>query len=392
VTPLPPWRRRPSLVPLVRVHAANAAGDALIAVSLADTFFFDVPVGEARGRVALYLLVTMAPFAVVAPVIGPLLDRLHSGRRLALTASFAGRAILAWIMAGRAGGLALYPGAFGVLVLSKGYGIARAAAVPRLLPEGMTLVGANARLSGAALAVGAAAGGLGAGVSSLTSYRWSLRLAVLVFLAGAVFALMLPATVNSGHEHVRTTDKAAVRFSGRVRPALVGAASLRAFAGFLTMFLAFLLRREGEGNVALVVVVSAALTGGVLGTGLGAGLRKRAPEELLGGSLALVTVACLLAAWSFGVPSAAGVALASGLAGSLGKLAYDSLLQTDVAENVRGQVFARSETTLQLAWVAGGAVGIALPLRGGLGLGLAAAGLAAAAVVTIRALRPRHVT
>src|SRR3712207_7228956 len=47
--------------------------------------------------VALYLLVTMAPFAVVAPVIGPLLDRLQRGRRVALGAASLGRAVLALV-------------------------------------------------------------------------------------------------------------------------------------------------------------------------------------------------------------------------------------------------------------------------------------------------------
>ena len=39
---------------------------------------------------ALYLLITIAPFAVIAPLIGPALDRVQHGRRAALAWSFLG--------------------------------------------------------------------------------------------------------------------------------------------------------------------------------------------------------------------------------------------------------------------------------------------------------------
>ena len=48
---------------LIELHGVNTAGDAMVAVALANTLFFSVPTGEARGRVALYLLITMAPYA-----------------------------------------------------------------------------------------------------------------------------------------------------------------------------------------------------------------------------------------------------------------------------------------------------------------------------------------
>ena len=47
---------------------------------------------------ALYLLVTMVPFALLAPVVGPLLDRFRHGRRYALAATMLGRAFLAWLI------------------------------------------------------------------------------------------------------------------------------------------------------------------------------------------------------------------------------------------------------------------------------------------------------
>src|SRR5262249_61850951 len=121
-----------------------------------------VPAADAGARVALCLLVTMVPFALLAPVVGPVLDRFRHGRRFALAATMLGRAILAWIIADNLSGLWLYPAAFGVLALSRAYGVARSAAVPRLLPRGMGLSQAGARASvwGTVAGAGAAPGGL----------------------------------------------------------------------------------------------------------------------------------------------------------------------------------------------------------------------------------------
>ncbi|KJK39470.1 membrane protein, partial [Saccharothrix sp. ST-888] len=75
------------LAKLIELHALNSFGHMLITIALASIIFFSVPTGEARGRVALYLLITMAPFALLAPVIGPLLDRMPHGRRTAMAMS-----------------------------------------------------------------------------------------------------------------------------------------------------------------------------------------------------------------------------------------------------------------------------------------------------------------
>src|SRR5215211_4547549 len=124
--------RRP-LDRLAWVHAASTCGDALVAVALAGTLFFAVPVAAARPRVALYLLLTVAPFAVVAPLLGRLLDGRRGAGRLALAAAMALRAALAALAASRTESLLLYPLAFGLLVCSRAHGISRTAMVPELL-------------------------------------------------------------------------------------------------------------------------------------------------------------------------------------------------------------------------------------------------------------------
>ncbi|KJK44266.1 membrane protein, partial [Saccharothrix sp. ST-888] len=83
------------LAKLIELHALNSFGDMLITIALAWTIFFAVPSGEALVRVALYLLGTMAPFGLLAPVLGPLLDRMPHRRRTAMQMSMLVRAVLA---------------------------------------------------------------------------------------------------------------------------------------------------------------------------------------------------------------------------------------------------------------------------------------------------------
>lgn len=384
---------------LIELHGINTAGDAMVAVALANTLFFSVPTGEARGRVALYLLITMAPFAVMAPVIGPLLDRFRHGRRYAIAVTMLVRAFLVWVLAGAIGGgdFSLYPAAFGCLVASKAYGVTRSATVPRLLPKGGTLVAANSRISLAGIISGAIGAGVAAGLA-LLSPSWSLRVAFLVFCAGAVLALRLPARVDSTVGETRTTlsldDTGPIprrtTLGTGVIVALRANGALRAFSGFLTMFLAFLLREHPIGGlddtVAIALVATAAGVGSTVGTTIGSRLRAR-PELVIVVVLAILTAATVGGAFLYGVLTVLAVALAAGLAQSLGKLSLDAIIQREVPEAIRTSAFARSETVLQLSWVLGGAIGIALPLNGRLGLGVAAAGLVAILVLTIREIR-----
>ncbi|MGA0264006.1 MAG: MFS transporter, partial [Ilumatobacteraceae bacterium] len=83
---------------LARVHALGAASDAAIAVTLAGSIFFSISPDDSRGRVALYLALTMAPFAIVAPLLGPAIDRTRGGRRLMIIATATVRAVLAFLL------------------------------------------------------------------------------------------------------------------------------------------------------------------------------------------------------------------------------------------------------------------------------------------------------
>lgn len=421
----------PGMMRLLDLHAVSCAGDTLITIGLAGTIFFNVPVGEARGRVALYLLVTMVPFALLAPVVGPLLDRFRHGRRYALAATLLGRAFLAWVMASAVAGgkeaFALYPAAFGHLVLSKAYQVTRAAATPRVLPPELSLVTANSRVMLGGVVSVAIATPIGGLFLKLAGPEWSLRLAFVVFAAGVVLALRLPRRVDSAEGEVgarlssdtgpaprlgppqRTTSatdetteipvpRGGARGRGRsswgIGPRVVlglrATSALRAFTGFLTLFLAFALRTDPISDSIPTIGVIGLVAGGAgvgatIGTSLGALLRRVSPETVLVAMLAVAAVAATCGTVWYALVPVIGVGVGAGFASALGKLSLDALIQREVPDDVRSSAFARSETVLQVAWVVGGAIGISLPIPGAYGLGGAAVGLVVMLVVTLRA-------
>lgn len=393
---------------LIELHGVNGAGDVMITVALASTVFFSVPTDEARGRVALYLAITMAPFTLLAPVVGPLLDRLPHGRRAAMAGAMLARALLALILSGAvvSGGLELYPAALGVLVASKAYGVVRSAVVPRLLPPAFSLVKANSRVTlGGLLATGIAAP-IGVGLQQIGP-RWPLYGAFVLFVTGMFLSFRLPHKVDSAKgeavallaadeqhlhgPHRKTEKRPGLRTVGpAVTHALAANAAIRCLTGFLIFFLAFLLREHPMSGqsaaVSLGIVGVAAGAGNALGTAVGAGLRSRAPEIIIVTVVACVLGAAITAAVFFDAVVVAGLAAIAGFAQALAKLSLDALIQRDVPELVRTSAFARSETLLQMSWVLGGAIGIAMPLIGSLGLAVGAAIVGTGWLATVRGL------
>ncbi|KKZ74674.1 MFS transporter [Streptomyces showdoensis] len=385
---------------LIELHAVNGAGDVMITVALATTVFFAVPTDEARGRVALYLGITMLPFTLLAPVIGPLLDRIPHGRRAAMAGAMLTRAVLAVAMSGAVatGGLQLYPAALGVLVASKAYGVVRSAVVPRLLPPNFSLVKANSRVTLAGLLATGIAAPIGAGLQ-LIGPAWPLYGACALFLLGTFWALRMPHKVDSAkgerRAHLLThgEKKPSLRTVGpSVLHGLQANASQRMLSGFLIFFLAFLLRvhpLSGQSAaVSLGIVGVAAGVGNACGTAVGSLLRDRGhgPEVIIATMLSAVLGTAICTAIFFGGLMVAVLGAVAGLTQALSKLSLDALIQRDVPEVVRTSAFARSETALQMAWVVGGGIGIALPLNGTVGMSVAAGILAVGASLSVRGL------
>ena len=189
---------RTGLSTLIELTAAAGAGDAFVIIALAGTIFFNTSVTEARGKVVLFLVVTMAPFAVLAPFIGPALDRVQQGRKYLLAGTLLARGLLCYAMSAAVSNpITLLPAAFGILVLQKAYGVVRASVTPRLLPEQITLVTANARSQLIAVIAATVAAGLAEGVQLAGGAAWVLRVGMVVYLGAMVLALRLPDQVDT---------------------------------------------------------------------------------------------------------------------------------------------------------------------------------------------------
>jgi hypothetical protein len=412
---------------LARTHSLLIAGDALIMLALAGSLFFSIDPNDARWRVGLYLALTMAPFAVVAPLIGPYLDRIMGGRRWMIIASGAARAVIALLMIRHLDSLLLFPEAFAMLVLGKGYHVAKSAMVPTTVRTDDELVEANGKLSllsGIAGATAVIPGGL---FLWLGGAEWVCGLAAASFVAGTVLGLKLPGAVVAP-ERADAAERAELR-GGGILLAASAMGLLRGLVGFLTFLIAFAFRGsieqpfvEGFGSrlgsttrdllgetVTTVSTgaptwhfgVAAAMAG--LGAPLGAiitpRLRRSVSEErILVTALVFVVVSGLVAAVNGGLVGAAVAAFTVGVSASGGKLAFDSIVQRDAPDANRGRSFARFETRFQLIWVLGAAVPVVVPIPARFGYVLMAAGAAFAAgsymvgrrfLLTHGRLRPR---
>jgi MFS family permease len=373
---------RSGLTALTYATMMSYAVDAAVAVALANTLFFAAATAESKTNVALYLAITVAPFAVVAPVIGPLLDRLQRGRRTALAVSFGGRAVLAVVMAFGYDSWVLYPAALGAMVLSKSFVVLKAAVTPRVLPETITLVTTNSRLTTFGLASGALFGAIAAGFAAVWGSPGALFFTAALGAAGVLLCLRIPAwvevtegevpaTLHEADGDARTTDirrRERTPMGRAVLVALWGNGAARVLTGFLTLFVAFVVKAQTETEseptrqlLLIGIVGAAAGLGSFLGNAIGSRQRFDHSDALILSVVGIAATAAAFAAFLPGIGTAAVTALVAATCSALAKVALDAVVQRDLPERSRASAFGRSETVLQLAWVTGGTLGVLLP-------------------------------
>src|SRR3954447_10444187 len=388
---------------LARVHAFSVATDTLVTVSLAGSLFFSIPSAAARDKVALYLLLTMAPFSVVAPLVGPAIDRLPGGRRLMVVLATALRALVCLFMVSHVDDLFLFPSAFVVLVCGKAYGIGKAALVPTVVTDDNELVRANSRLSLLSGVVGLVVGAPAAGLVKVLGPESALILAVITSGTASALATRL-ARAAVAPEPADTVEEIELRGAGIVHAA-EAMGLLRGVVGFLTFLLAFDLK--GGGNDLLVPVglamgraarhtagfpevgtghgstspawhFGAVLVASVAGALFGAVMAPRlrlifSEERILVGTLGLVAAGGLACALQGGLLASVSAALIVGLGASAGRLVFDAIVQRDAPDANFGRSFARFETRFQLLWVVGAFLPVIVPIPSRLGFVIMAA-------------------
>lgn len=372
---------RSGLSQLSYVTVANFACDAILAVALANTLFFAAATAESRSNVVLYLLVTVAPFALIAPVIGPALDRLRGGRRLTVSLTFTLRAVLAVILALNFDSWQLYPLALGMLVLSKTFGVVKASITPHVLPPALDLVRTNSRLT----VLGHVCGSLIAGaVAGAVSWVWDSAAALWLLAAVALVAAYVAMTIPARAEASPDEESATLRMdrhgslTGGLRTVLTrplgrhvladlwAVSMIRFMTGFLTLFLAFVAKAQEHASAAeqAGILAIAGVAGGIgtfAGNAAGARLPLGRPGRITATAAGAALSAAVVGAFLGTVWAAAALALIAAVSSALGKVALDASIQTDIPDAARSSAFGRSETALQLAWVTGGALGVLLP-------------------------------
>ncbi len=233
------------------VHVLSVAGETLLAFALAGTLFFDVDPAEGRSKVLLGLVLTMAPFAIVAPLVAPMIDRVRGGHRSVIIASMAARAVVASVMVVSIAGesLALFPEAFLMLVLAKTYQVAKAAVVPHVVEGDVALVEANSKLQLLSGITGFAAGTVGAILLQIGA-PVVMAAAVVAYGLATVAAVQIRSDAGTSESTLPPAEAAEAERAELRSTAIVTAgtlmAGLRGAVGFVTFLLAFELRGAAE--------------------------------------------------------------------------------------------------------------------------------------------------
>ena len=366
---------------LARTHVLVAAADALVAIALANSLFFDLDPNDARWKVFLYLALTMAPLAVAAPFIGPALDRSVGGRRWMLIGVTFGRAVVCFVMIDDLQSLLLFPEAFAVLAMGKAYAVSRSAIVPTVVQDDAELVEANSKLqllSGLAVPLAAIPAGL---AFAIAGSEGVLVVAVIVYLAAAIAGLRIPKTQIAATP--ATAKESAELHGAGIRLAASAMGLVRGIVGFLTFLVLFDLRDDPTWQIGAVLLLSGA--GALVASAVAPSLRRGLPEErMLMLALSVAVAGGLTAAWVGDLPGCMLLAAVVAIVSTSGRLAFDSLVQRDAPDANRGRSFASFELRFQIVWVVGAVIPVLvrIPLTVGF---LAIAGVAGFALFTYTA-------
>jgi hypothetical protein len=385
---------------LALVHCLQAAGTAFITVSLAGSLFFSISPDAAKSKILLYLLITIAPFAVVGPALSPLLDRGRQARRTSVAIANVGSALACLGMAKNLHDLLLFPEAFVVLVLGKLYLVARASLVPEMIATDEDLASANAKLAVLASLASLVVVPIAVGIFKIGAV-WVLRTGAVIFVLGGIASLRLtrttseaagpglavteeqrarPTRLASGNSFYdqgpsedsrlgRRADKERRRRAhgvpssrGEVRAAAGALTIARATVGFVEFFLAFALRRQHAATWWFGLLLGASAVGSLVGSLIVPRLRRYFSEQqIIAMALGTLVAGALGAALVGGLLAQGLLTLVVGIAPTSAKPALDSIAQHHVAPALLGRTFGRIETRLQLAWVVAALVATVIP-------------------------------
>ncbi|MFF3221437.1 MFS transporter [Nocardia suismassiliense] len=435
--PQPLWtalRESPGVLRLALVRFTGQFGDGMFQAALSGAILFNPERQTDPLAIAAGFAVLLLPYSLIGPYAGALLDR-WDRRAVLLVANVARAALIALVCVGLLAGVGETP----LLLLALAVvGISRfvlsgvSAALPRVLDQHW-LVPMNSVL--ATVASGCA--GVGAATSVaviglIGAGDFASAVAVAVSCVGPVVSALLAAgfaprvlgpdadtaesesTVHAIATGLRT-GATAVWESVQVTTAMLGIGTHRIVFGINTLIMVLVLRQAPAEGSALdsgllgFGVAIAAIAAGMLVAAVVAPLlipRLGRSKTVVAGlvtatmvQLTLVTPIALAEAGS-AVPRAHQLLLVGafllGLAGQTIKLTGDAVMQIDIDDARRGQVFALQDTVFNIAFiVAIAAAALVVPDDGRslpvilTGAGIYCAGIAAIAINARR--RPKNI-
>jgi hypothetical protein len=287
----------------------------------------------------------------------------------------------------------LYPCALAMMVFSKSFSVLRSAVTPRVMPPTIDLVRVNSRLTvfgllGGTIAGGAIAGGVEFVCTHLFKLPGALFVVIAVTVAGALLSMRIPRWVEvttgevpatlsyrrhsdplqrSWPEEVRKVPKSAAAtlrqpLGRNIITSLWGNCTIKVMVGFLFLYPAFVAKSHqanGWAQLAILGMIGAAAAiGNFAGHFTCARLQLGRPAVLVVRCTVAVTVLALAAAVAGNLVVATIATLVTSGSSAIAKASLDASLQNDLPEESRASGFGRSESTLQLAWVLGGALGV----------------------------------
>jgi predicted MFS family arabinose efflux permease len=355
----------PRVAPLSIAHGLQSAGDAFVTVSMAGSLFFNVSPDASREQVLLYLVVTLAPLAVLAPLVGPLVDRFGRHPEWVGVACLLVRAACCVLLANSLYQLSFYAYAIVLLVASRASGVVKQALVPRVTDTDDRLMATNAGLA----RVSSITGGIGAGAATaiLTTIGAPTVLLVgsVVFVTAAVAMSRLHPDPARPHALREPVEYAELHVP-MVVVGSIGFTAIRGAVGFFVFTMAFTLRAASEPPWVYGAAIGIYGSGAFLGNVVTPVLRRRFSEETLV-MVAISAPASLTLVGVLGVSRALLLAIAAliGMSTTLGRHAFDSILQQRAPVASRGRAGARYETWFSLAFVFGAVVATltALPVQ-----------------------------
>ena len=352
-------------MPFARLSATHAVcnfADSFFAVSLAGSLFFNVSVGAARPRVIAYLLVTLAPFVFLAPVVGPLIDRFARTERVVAAATLLGRGILCLFVAGDIRNLLLYPEVFAIPRPRQGlFGDqerARPAARPRRQRPGGRELAARPHRDRRQP------------VQWCHRRRYPQRGRCRCRCCASRRCCTSPRPTSRCASRPTPTqplpepeiERVELRVPS-VRAAAAAMGVLRGATGFLVFLVAFGLKRDAEPLWFFGAVAAASVAGGFIGHHRESRVAQAVPSHRAALRRRARRRRCRVGGRPrSGAPASREVAavFAVALGANIARQSFDSVLQRDAPEAARGRAFARFETLFQLVWVIGALLAVVL--------------------------------